>query len=144
MDVNTINVQLELETTIEDNGQVETNTTNESGLFHQRNNFDVLTYEEKLEDGTVVKNMVTLQPDKVSVKRSGPVSMHQKFELDQITENVFQHPHGHIHMETTTHSIDYRPLGENANAEVRIDYTVKLNGQEKRKHTLSLILKEAP
>ncbi|HLQ72185.1 MAG TPA: DUF1934 domain-containing protein [Bacillota bacterium] len=135
-------VTLTLHITIDDDSQIETNTTKQTGLLYQRSNMDVLTYHEKMEDGSVMKNMMTLQTDKVSIKRTGPVSMHQKFDPDQVTENVYRHPHGHLHMETTTDSIVYKPLGQQSDGLLEMTYTVKLNGQDERKHTLTLSLKE--
>lgn len=136
-------VELELHTTIDDQGQLEETTVKQTGLLYQRNNMDVLTYEEKVDDGQVVNNLLTIQSNKVSVKRTGPVSMHQQFDMNRITENVYQHPHGNLHMETTTHSYDYRPLDKHTSGLLQLYYTVKLNGIDERKHTLTLSLKEA-
>lgn len=138
-----IKVELELHTTIDDQGQLEKNTVNETGVLYQRQNMDVLTYDEKLEDGQVVHNLLTIQSDQVSVKRTGPVSMHQRFDMNRITENVYQHPHGNIHMETTTLSYEYSPLDRQTSGLLRLYYTVRLNGVDERKHTLTLSLKEA-
>jgi len=142
MDTNGISVALELHTTIDDHGEAETNTTKQTGLLYQRENMDVLTFNESLEDGSTVKNLMKIEPKKVSIKRTGPISMHQQFDVNRITENVFQHPHGNLHMETTTTWIDYKPLSAQANGLLRMHYTVKLNGQDERKHTLTLSLKE--
>lgn len=142
MSANTKNVELELHTTIDDHGQIETNTTKETGRLYVRENMDVLTYDDTLEDGSVVHNMLKIQSGRVSIKRSGTVSMHQQFDLSRMTENVFQHPHGNLHMLTTTRSIDYQPLNGSKRGLLKIYYTVQLNGQDERKHTLTLSLKE--
>lgn len=142
MHTNGLKVELELHTTIDDDGQLEENTTAQSGLLYQSGNRHVLLFDEGLEDGSIVKNMITIQSDKVSIKRTGPITMHQQFYLNRITENVFQHPHGNLHMETTTTSIDYQPLSAYGNGILKLYYNVKLNGQNERKHTLTLSLKE--
>lgn len=135
-------VAIELRTTIDDNGQMEYNTIKQRGNFYKRNELDVLTYEEKVDGEAPVKNLVTIQPERVSIKRSGNVTMNQKFRTNQTTENVFQHPHGNIHMETYTNSISYKRADQNQEGKLTIFYTVKLNGQEERKHELVLTYKE--
>lgn len=142
MDTSGTRVKLKLHTTIDDGGQLERNTVEETGILYQRQHMDVLTYEEKLDDGPVINNLMTIQSNKVSIKRTGPIAMHQQFDLDRMTENVYQHPHGNLHMETTTTSVDYWPLDIHSNGLLKLYYTVKLNGQAERKHTLILSLTE--
>lgn len=135
-------VQLELHITIEDDGQIEENTTRQTGSFYQLDNKHVLRFVERLDDGSSVNNLLTIQSDKVSMKRSGTVSMYQQFDENRITENVYQHPYGKLLMETKTESIDYTPPLEHSRGLLRLDYTVKLNGQEERQHTLTLSIKK--
>ncbi|WP_449355751.1 DUF1934 domain-containing protein [Virgibacillus natechei] len=135
-------VLIELRTTIDDHGQMEYNTLRQSGTFFKKDRLDVLTYEEKTEDDMTTKNLITIQDGKVSVKRTGEVAMNQQFRADQITENVLKHPYGTIHMETYTNKITYQRLDEADMGKLAISYTVKLNGQEERKHELSLTFKE--
>ncbi|WP_163969467.1 DUF1934 domain-containing protein [Oceanobacillus halotolerans] len=130
-------VHIELNTTIEDDGQTEQNTLKEKGYFYQKGNIHVLTYDEKI-DEAVIKTMITIQQDKVSIKRTGMLSMHQQFHKNQLTENVYQHPHGNIHMETYTKTIDYQALTATQTGQLQLRYHVKLNGQQERKHELRL------
>ncbi|HLR62843.1 MAG TPA: DUF1934 domain-containing protein [Lentibacillus sp.] len=134
-------VAVELKTAIEDNGQKEYNTIRETGRLYQQANMDVLTYTETAEDGSQISNMITIHTDKVSVKRTGTVQMHQTFREQKLSENVFQHPHGKIHMETFTDAINYQMLTEQQSGVLAIDYTVSLNGQEERAHQLTLTIR---
>lgn len=136
------NVFIELHTTIDDDGQMEYNTIKNAGTFYQKGALDVLTFEEVTEDHSKVKNLITIQNDKVSIKRSGNVTMNQQFRANQITENVFKHPHGNINMETNTQSITYKSMNDFDKGKLSISYTVKLNGQEERKHELVLTYNE--
>ncbi|MFD1036893.1 DUF1934 domain-containing protein [Virgibacillus byunsanensis] len=131
------NVQIELKTAIEDDGQLEHSTIKQSGNFYHKNNIDVLTFKEDME-GLIIRNMITIQKDKVSIKRTGSISMNQQFRVNQLTENVYQHPHGNIHMETFTKDMEYLP----DNGLLTVNYIVKLNGQEERKHQLVLSFTE--
>lgn len=141
MDENAKQVAVELKTVIDDNGEMEYNTVREIGQYYRRGKVDVLTYNETTEDGSAIHNMLTIHTDKVSVKRTGPISMHQQFREQKTSENVYQHPHGNIHMETFTHSIGYQRLSDKQNGRLTIDYTVKLNGQDERKHQLALTIR---
>ncbi|MBC5635599.1 DUF1934 domain-containing protein [Ornithinibacillus sp. BX22] len=131
-------VTIHLHTVIEDNGLKETSTVKQIGNFYQKNNMDVLAFEEKVEGDHAIKSMITIQPGKVNIKRSGIVSMNQQFRSEKVTENVYNHPHGHIHMETFTKSIDYQALSGEQAGHLKVEYTVKLNGQDERNHTLTL------
>ncbi|MBP1969829.1 uncharacterized beta-barrel protein YwiB (DUF1934 family) [Virgibacillus natechei] len=138
-----IPVEVELRTTIEDNGQMEYNTIKHPGTLYQKGNLDVIIFEEETEEENVTtKNLLTIQSGKVNIKRTGEVKMNQQFLPNQTTENVYKHPYGVIHMETYTNSINYQPLYETDNGYLGISYSVKLNGQEERKHELALTFME--
>jgi uncharacterized beta-barrel protein YwiB (DUF1934 family) len=131
-------VRIHLHTVIEDNGLIETNTSEQLGKFYRKDTMDVITFEEKTEEGFTIKSLITIQPEKVNIKRSGIVSMNQQFLKEKITENVYTHPHGNIHMENFTKSIDYQAFEGKNEGFLKIDYTVKLNGQDKRNHMIML------
>lgn len=134
-------VAVELKTTIQDAADKEMNAVKANGVFVQSAGRDVLSYKEKVDDMDIT-TMITIQQEKVSIKRSGAVSMHQQFRLGQLTENVYKHPHGNIHMETFTNTIVYEQLQPSKSARLRLKYTVKLNGQDERNHMLELFIKE--
>ena len=135
-------VYIELHMTIDDDGQMEYNTIKSTGIYYQKGNLDVLRFEEAAEDDTQVNNFITIQQNKVNIKRSGHMTMNQQFRTEQITENVLKHPYGTMHMETDTKTITYQPLTDKDNGSLVMSYTVKINGQEKRKHELTLTYKQ--
>lgn len=135
-------VFIHLKTVINDTGELEENEVKAAGSFYQRNNLDVLTYKEELEKAGEVNTLITIQPERVTIKRTGAVSMHQQFQKEKLTENVYQHPHGNIHMETFTNGILYRAPGEKQPGLLQLEYTMKLNGQNERRHTLELLFTE--
>jgi len=141
MEDNRKRVAIHLSTIIDDNGQMEYNTMQHIGALHEAGHADILTYGEEV-NGEEVRNLVTIQDGKVTIKRSGAVMMHQKFLKVKLTENIFKHPHGSIHMETTTYELSYDKQSNPLTGKVCIAYTVKLNGQEERKHELTLTYKE--
>src|SRR5690625_8006683 len=98
-------VMIELHTTIDDNGQMEYNTIRQIGNFYKKKQMDVLTFEAETDDKTTIRNFITIQPDKVTIKRSGDVAMNQQFRTQSTTENVFRHQYGTMHMETVTEYI---------------------------------------
>src|SRR5690625_283529 len=137
-------VQVKLKTSIVDNDIRENNEVKELGELYIKEHGDMIVYEEKLdnEEQAKVKNIVTIQPDKVLIRRSGAVKMKQLFQVGKRSESVFHHPHGRMHMETFTKSIAYHPLDEQKQGKLTINYTVKLNGQEAREHFLEIILEK--
>ncbi|HLS06918.1 MAG TPA: DUF1934 domain-containing protein [Bacillota bacterium] len=135
-------VIIKLETTINDQGQIETIQTEEKGTLIQRKLRDVLLFDEITDEGGQISNLITLQADRVSIKRSGVISMHQQFTVDQMSETMYEHPHGTLHLETFTKSINYETIREQFSGQLEIDYTVSLNGQEERQHKLVLMYQE--
>lgn len=127
---------------ITDNKETEQTTTHFTGDYYHRDNMDVITFQEKNDEDLSIKNLVTIQQDKVSIKRTGDITMHQQFRVNQTTENVFKHPQVNIHMETYTHKLGYQALTGTGSGKLSIAFTVKLNGQEERQHKLTLLLKE--
>jgi len=132
-------VTIKLNTTIDDQGEMEYNTVEESGQFFRRGEVDVLIYEEEIEEGAHIRNLITIKQDKVNIKRTGPITMNQQFLLNQKTETHYQHPHGQLHMETYTKSVTYESAATSCQGRLTISYTVKLNGMDERKHVLELI-----
>src|SRR5699024_6194779 len=103
-----------------------------------------LTYMENLEEqgsqAHTVQNLLTIQLEKVTVKRSGAVQMHQQFLPERTTECLLQHAYGSIHMETYTNAIHYQAVDSQGSGRLTIDYTVTLNGQETRNQQLTWTL----
>lgn len=136
------NVLIQLKTTITDEQDIESSVVNERGIFMSRDGLDVLMFVETTDDGHKIKNLLTIQPHKVSIKRSGAISMNQQFGIDQVSECMYEHPHGTLHMETMTSSISYQSLRTNDVGKLMIAYTLSLNGQARRNHQLTLTYQE--
>jgi|SRR5690625_2629624 len=135
-------IVIQLHTRIDDQGDIENNHVKQTGQFFNRNDMDVLIYEEEIEEKAKIKNLVTIQAEKVNIKRSGIITMNQQFLVDQTTETHYEHPHGTFHMATFTNAITYETMENNDQGRLMIDYTVKLNGMDERKHVLELTYKE--
>jgi uncharacterized beta-barrel protein YwiB (DUF1934 family) len=131
-------VLITLHTRIVDGGEEEASQNTYHGQYFNKDNLEVLSFEERTEEQYLIKSLITIQPEKVTIKRTGLVSMNQQFRKDQISESIYRHPHGHMHMETLTKEISYQANSQQTKGQLKIDYTVKLNGQEERHHTLTL------
>ncbi|WP_053218061.1 DUF1934 domain-containing protein [Virgibacillus senegalensis] len=131
-------VDIKLTTEIFDLGQKDVTVVEETGSYIQKGDTAVLTFTEHQEQGEDVQALITIHPEKVSVKRTGAVRMHQVFRKKQTTENVYRHEFGTMHMETHTDQIIFKQLKEQKNGELFISYTTKMNGEGKRRHRLTL------
>jgi len=138
MQQNSEHVNITLKTVIYDvdSGEQETQEQTFTGEWTKKGNIDVLKYEEVNEEVGTIQNMIMIRPERVSIKRTGVILMNQQFQLGQKTENIYQHMHGNIHMETFTESISFT---ESSMPRVLdMNYTMKLNEQLERKHQLKL------
>ncbi|MBU5267956.1 DUF1934 domain-containing protein [Virgibacillus proomii] len=137
-----IPVIIKLYTTIEENGEKEYHNIEQRGTFYRRGHIDVLMYEEAGEEMSTVSNLLTIQPNKVNLKRSGNVKMNQQFLLNKKTENIVKHPYGSLHMETFTTKIVYEPIQPAKVGSLHIAYKIKLNDQHTRRQQIDLIIKK--
>lgn len=134
-----VDIQFQME--IDDKGEMEYNTVKEKGHFFSKGPLDVIIYTEEI-DGNAIKNLITIHKDKVTIKRTGAITMNQQFNVGRKTESLYQHPHGHIHMETYTNKMTYQSLRHEDKGRLEIDYSVKLNGLDNRNHSLILTYHE--
>lgn len=100
--------------------------------YTSNGSIDVLIYEEDLQELGKVRNFITIQPDKVNMKRSGGIVMNQQFLSGRRTESIYHHPFGSIHLEITTKEIQV------GNRSVDVFYDSVMNGTEKQRHHLQL------
>ncbi|MDL4839094.1 DUF1934 domain-containing protein [Aquibacillus rhizosphaerae] len=139
---NQIPVKVKLVTEIRDLGAKDITVVEEDGMFIQKGQTSVLRYVEHNDNGEDVNSLITIHPDKVSVKRTGPVDMLQQFRKKQMTENVYRHAYGTIHMETHTDQITYQQPVDGKSGRLFISYTTKLNGEGERRHRLTITIQE--
>lgn len=142
MDGQNIPVSIRLVTEIRELGEKAVTVVEESGSFMQRGNISVLRFEEQQEDQEKIHSLITISDDKVSIKRTGAVQMHQQFKKKQRTENMYRHAYGSIHMETHTDQITYQEPNNNQKGKLFISYTTKINGEGNRRHRLTLTFEE--
>ncbi|MBM7571245.1 DUF1934 domain-containing protein [Aquibacillus albus] len=142
MTVNQTSVNIKLTTEIRELGQKATTVVEEEGKFYQKGQTSVLQFVEHQEESDDIHAFITIQPEKVSVKRSGAVDMYQIFRKKQITENVYRHEFGSLHMETHTDQITYQQPENGKQGKLFISYTTKLNGEGNRRHRLTITFRE--
>ncbi|WP_058308727.1 DUF1934 domain-containing protein [Gracilibacillus massiliensis] len=135
-----VNIKMTME--IVDQGKQDITIVEEKGQLLEKADTTVLTFSEENENNEQTNSLITIHPDKVSVKRSGAVSMLQKFDKKQITENVYRHQFGTIHMETETEQMTYQPPQANKNGKLFISYSTSLNGDKPRRHQLTILVKK--
>lgn len=143
MQIGRVSVKINLQTEIKDATDRQQTTIKAVGELFQTERQTVIRFIEKIADQAEVNVMITIRPDQVTVKRSGGVKLNQIFQPDKITEATYRHSYGSIRIETFTEALFYKPLKNNEKAELTIDYTTKLNEDEKeRKHKLKLLIEE--
>lgn len=135
-------VSIKMTMEIMDLGNKEVTVVEEKGQLLEKEDTTVLKFSETNENNEQTDSFITIQPDKVSVKRSGAVSMLQKFQKKQVTENVYRHQFGTMHMETQTDQILYQPPSNKKNGKLFISYQTSLNGETPRRHRLTILVKK--
>ncbi|UOQ50225.1 DUF1934 domain-containing protein [Gracilibacillus caseinilyticus] len=140
--MNKSQVAIKMTMEIFDTGQKDVTVVEETGLFFENEGKTVLKFSELNENKEQTNSLITIHPDKVSVKRSGAVTMLQQFQRKQKTENVYRHQFGTIHMETETDQILYHPPEAQKSGKLFISYQTSLNGEPPRRHRLTITMKK--
>ncbi|WP_440897895.1 DUF1934 domain-containing protein [Amphibacillus sp. Q70] len=135
-------VKISLQTKISDGNDEQQTKIKAVGELFQTERQSVVRFTEQIDNQPDVHTMITIKSEQVTIKRSGGVEMNQQFQSQRLTETVYRHQFGTIRMETLTKNFHYQPLSTTHNAELRIDYITKLDGEEERKHELLLIIEE--
>ncbi len=131
-------ISLKMITRIRDAEDETETVVEEVGSFIEKGNTAVLTFSEWNENQEKVDSLITIQPEKVNVKRSGAVTMNQQFLTGRETENVYRHEFGTIHMQTTTDQIFFETPKKDKAGNLFIQYKTILNGEEEREHELTI------
>ncbi|MBM7551805.1 DUF1934 domain-containing protein [Thalassobacillus pellis] len=131
-------VAIRLVTEIRDGGRKENVVLEEPGGLFERGSTIVLKFTEHPEESGPIETMVTIQPEKVSIKRSGAVKMHQIFERKRETENKYHHTYGIFHMHTFTDQIEHHSLKQGSKGRLFISYRLTLNHEVTQRHRLTL------
>lgn len=140
MSKDALQVRITIKSLIKDEAGVEETHQEHSGLLHRGAEATVLRFSEGETKPEEIHNFITIKQDIVSIKRQGFIEMFQKFRHDALTENIYKHPHGSIHMETLTN--DMKHSYADNNGVLSLKYEVKLNGAEARSHTFELTYQE--
>lgn len=135
-------VNVRLETNIQNQSHQDKMILEEKGKYYQKGEAHILIFKEHHEEGQVVNTMFTIHPDRVTIKRSGPVNMHQIFRLNEETESHYKHPYGVMHLLTKTNKLMHHFTNEKVAGQLSIDYKLTLNGQETQQHKLVLSYQE--
>src|SRR5690625_1029056 len=135
-------VKIKVQYIIHHDGQEEQNVAEEVGSLFKKDHFHVLRYQETNDVGETIRNLITIQPEQVNIRRSGAISMNQRFIEKQTTEGIYKHEYGEFYMETNTHSIDYKPLTRTEQGTLKMNYTVLMNGNIMRKHELKVVYRQ--
>ncbi|KGX86483.1 DUF1934 domain-containing protein [Pontibacillus litoralis] len=137
-----IPIKVRLVTEMKDREDKQKVVVEETGDYIRKGNTSVIRYTEHHEEEQPIDNMVTIKPDKVIVRRTGPVHMNQIFQVEQVTENIYHHPYGNFHMLTTTKSIHLEQSDAPIKGMLKMVYDLEMNGQVKQRHRFSLRFQE--
>ena len=112
-----------LQATEGDEGVVEVIT---AGDYFWKNNKHYLIYDEVMEglDGAI-RNTMKLTPEKLEIKKSGPVSASMVFEVDKKTQTQYATPMGELLVEMTTSRIGFEE--EDDHLKVEVEYSLDIN-----------------
>jgi|SRR5690625_3872661 len=135
-------VDIELRTVIDRNGEKEMSIVKQTGEYVSKKSIEIITFIEKREDIGDIRNYITIQKNKVTIRRSGAISMNQQFEVGKKSESLYRHPYGTLHFQITTETLKRTPMGKNKPGEIVITYQATINGIEEQKHYLTLTFME--
>lgn len=133
-------VAIEIRTVIDAQGEKELTISKQKGNYMKKGLTEVISFTEKTKDFGEVKSLLTIQPNKINLKRSGSITMNQQFMEGKTSECLYRHPYGAFHMEIRTNKI----LREQYSRErkIIIMYEMNMNGEPTRHYHLTLTYTE--
>lgn len=134
-------ISIFLETTITDADDTQRETVKTTGEMIGRGMKRLIRFKETQDDNETIDTVMTLSEDKVTLKRTGNVTMSQQFIESKKTESHYQHPLIRFRMETYTDRINYHYKESAADLELKMDYRTVIDGEDERTHTLKLLIK---
>lgn len=135
-----IPITLKLTTESNERGHKDIITIKEDGHCYQAPNRMILRFIEHQEEGEDIQTTVTIQEDRVAIRRTGPVQMHQVFIPKQWTENTYHHPYGLFYMQTKTDHIEHQFSSKSEKGRLFITYLLRLNQEEEQEKRQRLTL----
>src|SRR5699024_1934801 len=135
-------IEVELRTVIDRNGEKGMSIVKQPAEYMRKGSIEIITYTENRANIGDIRNYITIQDDKVTIKRSGDVTMNQKFEVGKRAESLYRHPYGSLHFNIKTRSLTIDRLHSTEAGEVIITYDALINGIEEQFHHLTLTYTE--
>lgn len=135
-------VDIELRTVIDRNGDKEMSIVKQTGEYMRKRSIEIITFTEQRDDIGDVRNYITIQNDKVTIRRSGAISMNQQFEVGKRSESLYRHPYGSLHFNIMTRSLEINRLEADIEGKIIITYDAVINGIEEQHHHLTLTYME--
>ncbi|HLS65557.1 MAG TPA: DUF1934 domain-containing protein [Pseudogracilibacillus sp.] len=136
-------VNVELRTVIDDEGRKELSIIKQQGTYMANERVEVITFKEETEDFGPIKNIITIYPNKVTIKRTGLIRMVQQFVVGEKYECLYRHPYGSFLMEIDTKSIEHKQLRRTDGiGTVCIEYDARMDRNTTRYHHLTLTYTE--
>jgi uncharacterized beta-barrel protein YwiB (DUF1934 family) len=134
-------VQIELKTVVDDEGEQEHSVIKETGDYYQKGSVRVVMFTDRTDDVGDIKTTIQIHPGKVTVKRSGAISMYQQFIEGEKSVCVYRHPYGMFPFDIHTHSIKETHMDERLAGELVITYDA-ITEETIRKHQVTLTYTE--
>ena len=90
------------------------------GQYYYRDERHYLVYEEQIEGCEIpIRNLITISPGRVGIRKTGVVSTEMSFEPNRETGTWYSTPFGRLEMTIYTQRICMRETEENIDVEVR-------------------------
>ncbi len=135
-------VAVTLRTLIDDEGEKELSVVKQQGIYYRKKDLEVITFTEQHGETGEVRNIISIHPDMVTVKRSGAITMNQQFKEKKKSECLYRHPYGRFYLELYTKKIEMKPMTKGQDGEVNVEYDAYIDGQSPRHHHLTLTYME--
>ncbi len=135
-------IDVELRTVIDRNGEKEMSIIKQPAEYMRKESIEIITFTEKREDIGNIRNYITIQDKKVTIKRSGAITMNQHFEVGKRSESLYRHPYGSLHFDIRTKTLHIKRLSKEEAGEIIITYDATINGIEEQAHHLTLTYTE--
>ncbi|MBO8172058.1 MAG: DUF1934 domain-containing protein [Bacillaceae bacterium] len=144
-----MDVQVKLETRINQEGTKQVLNQTCRGEWTEKGNTGYLKYQEPEENMGNTTTMMKIEPDKITLIRRGDVTMRHEYEKGRRTRGTYRSPYGTMLMETDTRELRVKKRRSSPNPETSSllaawewDYELFLDDNRVGAYTMKVELKE--
>ncbi|RSL30472.1 DUF1934 family protein [Salibacterium salarium] len=135
-------VDVKMTTNIQQQGEKDQVNLQAKGDVYQKNNYTYVNFKEDLDDIGQVSTVLKIGERELTVIRSGPVSMRQRYLSGERTEGTYETPYGKLITEAETDQVAVMWSDSGSTGRIQFGYDLTLQGSVAGRYDVTISIEE--